>query len=244
MENISNIVKLEAEDVTLDKIPHVEELMVTGCDFNIQNSEPVKNVQDEAGFTDDIDQCRADIKEEFIQVEQNNIEDATTANQDDTEYDQQQSTSTDTAVQKSYSKFGKSYKCSVCWKKFTRPSHLEIHQWIHTGERKFTCEICKKTFTQSGTLNTHLKSHTGEKKHECHICEKTFTHLGSLKRHQYTHTGEKKYTCDFCGKAFSHAHHLKTHYLRHTGEKSHECDICGKKFTQSCHLKRHQLTHT
>ena len=61
MDNISNIVKLETDDGILDEIPHVEELMVTGCDFNIQNSEPVRNVQNEAGFTGDIDQCNEDI---------------------------------------------------------------------------------------------------------------------------------------------------------------------------------------
>lgn len=40
----------------------------------------------------------------------------------------------------------KNYECLYCSKLFIRPSHLERHVRIHTGEQPFHCSICPKKY--------------------------------------------------------------------------------------------------
>ena len=48
------------------------------------------------------------------------------------------------------------YICKTCGKGFTRPSHLKIHERIHTGLRPFVCSFCNRSFNQKGNLKSHL----------------------------------------------------------------------------------------
>ena len=48
------------------------------------------------------------------------------------------------------------YVCKTCGKGFTRPSHLKIHERIHTGLRPFVCSFCNRSFNQKGNLKSHL----------------------------------------------------------------------------------------
>ena len=46
--------------------------------------------------------------------------------------------------------------CSVCDKKFMKPSQLVRHMRVHTGERPFACLMCRKSFNQKNALQVNL----------------------------------------------------------------------------------------
>ena len=51
------------------------------------------------------------------------------------------------------------YVCKTCGHGFTRPSHLKIHERIHTGLRPFVCSFCGRSFNQKCNLKKHIWAH-------------------------------------------------------------------------------------
>ncbi|KAF7314476.1 C2H2 conidiation transcriptional factor [Mycena kentingensis (nom. inval.)] len=51
----------------------------------------------------------------------------------------------------------KRHGCTMCHKRFDRPSTLKKHLLVHTGEKAFQCSICERRFGVLSNLNRHVR---------------------------------------------------------------------------------------
>ncbi|KAF9527103.1 hypothetical protein CPB83DRAFT_856755 [Crepidotus variabilis] len=51
----------------------------------------------------------------------------------------------------------KKHGCTMCHKRFDRPSTLRKHLLVHTGEKAFVCDTCGRRFGVASNLNRHVK---------------------------------------------------------------------------------------
>ncbi|MGH0189786.1 UNVERIFIED_CONTAM: hypothetical protein FKN15_038620 [Acipenser sinensis] len=54
---------------------------------------------------------------------------------------------------------------------------------VHTGVRAFQCSVCSKRFTQKSSLNVHMRTHRAERSFPCPLCDRHFSHRTLLERH-------------------------------------------------------------
>ncbi|KAF7292643.1 C2H2 conidiation transcriptional factor [Mycena indigotica] len=51
----------------------------------------------------------------------------------------------------------KRHGCTMCHKRFDRPSTLKKHLLVHTGEKAFQCSLCQRRFGVMSNLNRHIR---------------------------------------------------------------------------------------
>ncbi|XP_018123998.2 zinc finger protein 665 [Xenopus laevis] len=109
----------------------------------------------------------------------------------------------------------KNFNCKFCGKFCSTKYALQIHEFVHTGEKPYQCSECGKCFAQRSNLNSHRKTHTGVKPFKCTECGRHFLKKSNLQSHQKLH-GENPFTCPECGAGFSTKSSLKKHKQTHT----------------------------
>ncbi|RCH77836.1 hypothetical protein CU098_004749 [Rhizopus stolonifer] len=69
-------------------------------------------------------------------------------------------------------------------------SELSEKPFLATAPRRYKCTVCPKRFTRPSSLATHMHSHTGEKPYECEHdgCGRRFSVVSNLRRHAKIHS--------------------------------------------------------
>ncbi|KAB7507679.1 Zinc finger protein [Armadillidium nasatum] len=164
----------------------------------------------------------------------------------------------------------KPFQCSVCSKRFSMKTNLNIHMRIHTGEKPYQCDKCNMRFTKKSTLNKHQrrKKKSGRLL-TCSYCPYRTIYETTLKRHIFTfdddqdwHIGEvvseegrqkgnylkesgRLLTCSYCLYRTFNGTNLKHHIMfKHTKEKPFQCSVCSKGFSMKADLNIHMRIHT
>lgn len=121
------------------------------------------------------------------------------------------------------------YVCDKCKREFKYKAYLENHIISLHSSNSLTCDICMQSFTDKETYKAHRDSHRIDRCYQCGICKKSFYMSSTLKDHLRTHTGEKPFLCSVCGRGFSQRNNMLQHMRRHQGVKPFKCESCEKR---------------
>jgi len=133
---------------------------------------------------------------------------------------------------------------------FSRPSRLNNHMRIHTGDRPFVCDHCQKSYTRNAHLKRHIETNHSAKSENkevpaftCSTCHKSFSLNQNLQRHiKRTHTAT--YKCDQCDAVFAKNSLLKKHSAQHgSSNKLLSCSQCNRRFLSKSKLRKHKRVH-
>lgn len=86
------------------------------------------------------------------------------------------------------------FKCTQCHTKFNTSRELSLHMRLHAEKEvgAFRCDMCYKSFSKWSHLKQHQESHVGQVVYECTECDKAFAFPHLLEEHQQTHAGSSQ----------------------------------------------------
>lgn len=137
------------------------------------------------------------------------------------------------------------FPCTLCDKRFTNRRTLQIHEVIHTKERKFVCESCGSTHKRARELKLHLQDmHNENQTHRCDVCFKCFKQKSHLKAHCFEEHVQTVTDCIVCKQKLMTPFSIYTHCLKHAGYREFECETCKRTYKTKKALFDHQKIHS
>lgn len=133
--------------------------------------------------------------------------------------------------------------CAYCNSKFRFKSWLKRHVTKHMKNKVYRCSQCWKTFSRSDNRDQHQRRHTENKLHGCQICGANFVNLSNLRYHKRQKHSEQKevHQCPQCPAQYKNRHDLMYHDNRvHTHKNPFKCPACECVFPRPQDLYKHR----
>ena len=135
------------------------------------------------------------------------------------------------------------FACNGCDKVFKRKDRAKEHARCHEG-RTFDCSICGIKCSRPDSLRNHIKSFHSDNKHVFICCGKTFKRADKLKHHTKTahilkNHEDRDSECNQSEPKFKDGQKVKKH-LKWRNKKSLHCIPCDKNFATKRDLKSHK----
>ncbi|CAH8462220.1 unnamed protein product [Dicrocoelium dendriticum] len=117
--------------------------------------------------------------------------------------------------------------CPHCSRLFSRPSHLDTHIRIHTGERPHECCLCGRNFNQASNLRRHLSSHKtwppipSKSRLPAGPAQVVSGDLLALSRRTYGRS--RSWCCRYCNQQLSNYLQLRQHMVYHKDSRVYAC---------------------
>ncbi|XP_063837110.1 zinc finger E-box-binding homeobox 2-like isoform X6 [Ostrinia nubilalis] len=88
---------------------------------------------------------------------------------------------------------GERYKCESCDYESFSFEGMYKHKFKHKTVKDFHCRFCRKAFLRKTTLDLHERIHTGDRRKVCAVCSKAFVQKASLNYHMTKYHPEVNY---------------------------------------------------
>ncbi|XP_059055639.1 zinc finger protein 431-like [Achroia grisella] len=132
---------------------------------------------------------------------------------------------------------GAAFKCTDCFKGFSKQEMLNRHKKLRHNEISYSyeCRFCRMTFSMDCYLRKHMRQHYT--KYQCLRCDRICPLESTALLHEEYHSGILR-KCIHCNEEFRHMSTYYTHLRTHRSE--HVCTLCGVSFVSEAGLHQHK----
>ncbi|XP_013141843.1 PREDICTED: zinc finger protein Xfin-like isoform X2 [Papilio polytes] len=134
----------------------------------------------------------------------------------------------------------KTYRCSLCPKKFCDSSNFSKHRKVH-NQHKYICDLCGGKFCAKTGIIRHLKTHEPMNPLPCSQCDRIFDSDNKLRKHMRIKHNKYPLSCPVCRRKFKTCKQRWDHmWDKHKLRKSvADCPICKKQYRRTIDVKNH-----